>query len=340
MLHLFRRFTGFAAVVSSVAAFHGQNARAAWTALDLPTLSTTFGSYQMAHLPDGRLVYGTDNDIDRQTTFQTSGAVAFDDYANAGAWYPSAVAVFSNTLGVVGEGSFSGASHLYVFDPSNLATPFTAIPSVTLQDYAFVFRDASSLYVGGKNGTDPGNLTGRQNAVSYVTLAGTKQLLIDDISTYSGGMALDASGNLFVTDNDDLKLYEFTAAQLAAAITNHQVLTLNDGAFLTTLSRNSNIAIDSLGRVWSSGFQASGLEMFDPGNGSFTSFIPAWDNTNYIVSTFSAAGAGYVAYLNADGFTAGSNLKYGFDRVENLVPEPSTGLLLLAGLALAHRRRR
>lgn len=307
--------------------------RAAWTSLSLPDLPVDFGSYQMAHLADGRLIYATDGDIDRQATFQSTGAVVLEDFTNALPWFPSSVSIFSDTLGVVGKGNF-GASQLYTFDPSNLATPFTPIPNVTLQDYSVLFRDANSLYVGGANGT------GGKHAISHVTLDGTSRLLIDDISTFSGAMALDSQGNLFVTDNDDLALYQFPAAQLSLAISAQSTLTLEDGVFLTTLSRNSSLAIDSNGRVWASGFQGAGLEMFDPGNGIFTSFTPALANTNYIVSAFEIGGTGYVGYLNASNFFQGSAMTYGFDLVENLVPEPSTGALLLLSLSVFARRRR
>jgi len=333
MLRPLHRLAGLFAAAGSVLLLGAVSARAAWTSLSLPNLTVDFGSYQMAQLSDGRLVFATDSDIDRQTAFQISGAASLEDYANAVSWVPSSVSVFSDTLGVVGKGSF-GASQLFTFDPSNLATPFTPIPNVSLQDYTVLFRDASSLYVGGLNGT------GGKHAVSYVALDGTSRLLIDDVSTYSGAMALDAAGNLFVTDNDDLALYEFPAAQLSLAIATNHVLTVSDGNFLTTLHRNSSLSIDALGRVWTAGFQGNGLEMFDPGNGLFTRFTPALANTNYVVSTFTAAGTNYVAYLNASGFSQGSAITYGFDRLENLVPEPASGALLLAGLAVCARRRR
>jgi hypothetical protein len=330
MTHLLRYCSGLAAVACLLFTVP---ARAAWTSLALPDLGTDFGSYHMGHTADGRLIYGSDNDLDRQVGFQLSGAVALTDYQNAGVWFPSSVSLFNDTLGVVGQGAY-GASQIYVFNPSDLATPFTAIPNVTLQDYSVLFRDASSLYVGGLNGT------GGKHAVSYVTLAGTSQLLIDDISTYSGDMALDSAGNLYISNNDDLSLYEFPAAQLSIAIATHRTLTLADGAFLTKLHRNASLAVDAQGRIWSAGYQGSGLEMFDPANGIFTPFTPALDNSTYVVSTFSIGPTSYVGFINASGYFQGSTLTYGFDLVENLVPEPGSGALLLLGLAVFVRRRR
>lgn len=334
MTHPLHRFGGFCAFVGALFTLTLAPARAAWTSLDLPPLPVSFGNYQMGHLPDGRLVFGTSGDLDRQTTFQTFGPVLLEDYTGAQSWDPSAVAIHSSTLGVIGAGGFFGPSPLYVFDPSNLATPFTTIPNVALQNYSVLFRDAASLYVGGGNGT------GGSHAVSYVTLDGTSRVLIDNISTFSGDIALDSAGNLYVTDNDDLGLYEFPATQLALAIALNRTLTLDDGVFLTTLTRNGSIDVDSQGRIWSTGFQGNGLEMFDPGNGLFTTFTPALDNSNYIVRTFEVGGTGYVAYLNAEGFDAGDALTYGFDTVQNLVPEPASGALLICGLAIFARRRR
>ncbi|MEQ1860639.1 MAG: PEP-CTERM sorting domain-containing protein [Chthoniobacteraceae bacterium] len=330
MTPILHRLGGLAAAITLAVS----PVRAAWTSLSLPDLAVDFGSYQGAHLSDGRLIFGSKNDLDRQSLFQTSGSVQLDDYANALTWDPSSVRLFGDTLGVIGAGGFLGPSQLFTFDPSNLSTPFAPIPGVTLQNYSVHFRDAASLYVGGQNGT------GGRHSVSYVTLAGTQRVLIDDISTFSGDMALDAAGNLYVSDNDDLALYKFSAAQLSTAIAFQTTLTLAEGLYLTTLSRNSSLAIDSLGRVWSAGFQGSGIEMFDPGNGIVTAFTPALPNTNYVVSAFSVAGAGYVGFINAGGFAQGSSLTYGFDLVENLVPEPGSAASLLLGMLVFARRRR
>lgn len=319
-------------------------AQADWTTFDLPALNGY--STIMAHRSDGTLIYGTSNDLDFQTAFQTSGPISFGQYTNVGggnSWDPSAISLFSNTLGVIGEGK-GVASSIYVFDPSNLATPFTAIPNVTLQNYNVLFRDATGLYVGGGNGsqTHSGG-SFNYHSVNYVSLNGdTNKIIIDNISLYSGAMAVDLAGNLYVTDYDDGKLYKFTAAQLSAAIApGGSVLALTDGTFLTTLPGTSSLAVDELGRIWSTGYMQNGLTMFDPQNGLQTSFVPNLANTNYSVTTFSDGVDDYVGFVVLGGFSPGSAVTYGFEKVQNLIPEPSTGLLLLGGIASLgwHRRR-
>ncbi len=319
-------------IAALAASFFTSTLDAAWTSLTLPNVPNTFGSYQAANLPDGRLLYASKDALGRQTTF---GSSPLDAFQNPQSWDPSDVTVFGNTVGVIGVGGFFGTSAIYRFDPMNLATPFTAIPGVTLQNYTLVMRDAASLYVGGLNGT------GGAHAIRYVALDGSvNKVIIDNISTYSGDFAMDVNGNLFVSDNDDLKLYKFTSAQVSDAIAG-SALTLANGLFVTDLNKNLSIAVDGLGRIWSAGYQSSGIDMYDPGTNSTSSFIPALDNTNYVVSTFSTGTDSYVAYLNASGTGAGAALTYGYEKSANLVPEPSTSLLLaISAAGLVARRRR
>ena len=120
----------------------------------------------------------------------------------------------------------------------------------------------------------------------------------------------------------------------------HKTLALTDGTFLTTLDVDGSLAVDAQGRIWAAGFQKSGLEVYDPRNGTITPLLPALDNPNYVVSTFSAGGINYVGYINASDSTTGSTITYGFDRLENLVPEPASSALMLMGLAAFTRRKR
>ena len=307
-------------------------ASAAWTEIALPPLSSTFAAYRNGYLPDGRFLFGTGGSLSRQNTL---GGNTLSSYSAPQSWDPSFVTLFNDSLGVIGAGGFSGPSQIFTFDPSDLDTVFAPIPGLSIQNYSAEFQDAGSLLVGGNNGT------GGSHAISYVTLDGaTNKVIIDDISTFSGAFAKDAAGNLFVSDNDDLSLYKFTAAQITNAILSASPLSITDGVLVTTLNKNGSIAVDSQGRIWSSGFQSSGIDMFDPSTGTTTAFVPGFDNSNYIVSTFSDGITKYVGYLNAEGFSAGDALNFGYESDVNLVPEPSGAVLLLWGfLALLSRRK-
>lgn len=303
----------------------------AWTEIALPPLTGNFVSYRTAFLPDGRFLYGTGSSLSREDAF---GGSSRSDYANPQAWDPSFAALFSNSLGVIGVGGFSGPSQIHTFDPSDLNTAFTPIPALSIQNYSGLFHDGSSLLVGGGNGT------GGSHSVNYVTLDGTtNKVIIDNISMFSSDFARDSSGNLYVSDNDDLKLYKFTAQQISDAIIGMSALSITDGVLVTTLNKAGSIAIDSQGRIWSAGFQSHGLDLFDSAAGTTTSFVPGFVNTNYVVSTFTDGSTAYVGYLNANGFLTGDALNFGYESDATLVPEPSGSLLFVTGQMLLTTRR-
>lgn len=309
---------------------------ASWTVETLPSLPVDFASYRAAQMSDGRVIYGTNNQLSRGSV--PGSSFSLQSYTAAGAataWDPSSISLYSDTLGAIGAGTF-GPSSIYLFNPSDLATSFAPIAGLSLQNYAIAFRDANSLFVGGNNGT------GGSHSVNYVTTSGSvNKVIIDNISTYSGDFAIDLAGNLYVSDNDDLKLYKFTASQLTAAI-NGTALGITDGTYLTTLSKNGSLAVDGFGRIWSAGYQSSGLDLFDPITGQTASLLPGLNNSNYVVQSYFSGGESYVGYLNAGGYLAGATLTYGTQKASAVVPEPTSGALLMAAgvAALARRRRR
>ena len=113
-----------------------------------------------------------------------------------------------------------------------------------MQNYSGVFRNATSLYVGGGNGANS------THAISYVDLTTqTTKVIIDDISTYSTGFARDAAGNLYVGDNDNNSVYKFTATQLSLAISGTP-LTIADGTFVyQSINSLGSMAVDASGRI-------------------------------------------------------------------------------------------
>src|SRR5688500_7646336 len=132
--------TAFAITFSVLGA---TSAVADWTKLPLPPLAQSFATYRAAHTPAGLLVYASNNDLDVQTSF---GAAELADSANVGTWWPSDVAV-RGTVGAIGSGDFIGGT-ISLFDAVNLATAFTPIAWVNIQNYSLEFRDTAGLYVG------------------------------------------------------------------------------------------------------------------------------------------------------------------------------------------------
>jgi len=296
-----------------------------WTQFSLPNLADAFSPTAITILPDGRFLFANQGTYYRQDTFGAAGYTAFSNVSPGNSADPSFIAVWDATHALAGGGGF-GASDLYRFNPALPSAPAFTAQSLSLQNYSGVFRDADSLYVGGGNGT------GGSHSITYVDLnTATTKVIIDNISTYSTGFAKDAAGNLYVGDNDDQKVYKFTAAQLSLAIAG-TALTIADGTFVYQSGNSlSTMAIDGLGRIWSSGFLANGLKVYDPVSSTETTVIPGLTNANYMVTAFSVSGQDYVAYTDqVNPFQGGTAQYFGFA----VVPEPGTVSLVVAGLAV------
>jgi hypothetical protein len=304
---------------------------AGWTQFSLPNLSDAFSPTALANLPDGRYVFANQGTYYRQDAFGAASYTAYSNVTPGNAADPSFMAVWDATHAIAGGGGF-GASDLYRFDPSSLNAPSFVGQGLSLQNFSGVFRDATSLYVGGANGT------GSTHAISYIDLnTATTKVIIDNISTFSCAFARDSAGNLYVGDDDNQKVYKFTATQLSLAISG-TALSITNGTFVyQSINSLGSMAIDGLGRIWSSGFLANGLQVFDPASNIETTVIPGLTNANYMVTTFSVGGQNYVGYTDeANPFQAGTAQYYGFEAI----PEPGTLGLTFAGLALLAAWRR
>ena len=304
---------------------------AGWTQFSLPNLADAYSPTALVNLPDGRYVFANQGTYYSQDAFGTASYTPYSNVGPGNAADPSFIAVWDADHAVAGGGGF-GASDLYRFDPSSLSAPTFTAQGLSLQNYSGVFRDATSLYVGGANGT------GSTHAISYVDLStATTKVIIDNISTYSCDFARDADGNLYVGDNDDGKVYKFAGAQLSLAISG-SALSITDGTFVHQFSNGlGTMAVDAEGRIWSAGFAENGIQVYDPISDAETTVIPSLNNANYKVTAFSVGGQGYVAYLDqANPGQGGSAQYYGFEAI----PEPGTLGLTLAGLALLTSWRR
>ena len=299
--------------------------QAAWTTLSLPD-TTSWANTTMGHLSDGRFIYGHNGALVQQDTF---GSSAVSPYSNDPAGDYSFVT--SQFLGIGG----SSPQPVYSFTGGNTTSSFTIFPS-SYQVYHAVNYDTTSMILVGTAG---GN-----SDLAYLNTSGTYVTLIDGISSYSGGIASDASGNVYVADNDDLKIYKFTAAQISSAIGGTS-LTMTAGTFIANLGVSGSLAVDSAtNRLYASGYQLEGIQVFDMTLSQSGSITPGLANTNYQVSTFSDGSNDYVGWVNRNGWSGGDTVTYGYDFSSQVtVPEPSTFLLLAlsaaGGLAVLRRRK-
>jgi hypothetical protein len=279
-----------------------------WNTLSLPDLvssSPHFGALAITHFADGRFLYGNNNQLYTQEVFGAANVTALAVASGDGV-DPSFLAVLGGKVAVAGAGMF-GNSSLYQFNPTNADAPdYSAI--TTMQNFSGVMRNASSLYVAGANGS------GGANAVSYVNLNGTTQLLVDQVSTFSAGLARDTAGDLFVGDDDTASVYEFTAAQLQKAIASHTTLTLANGKLVHTFADDvvDSLAVDAQGRIWAAGFGADGLFWWDPVRSIGGVLTPEAADGAYTVSTFSRSGSNYLSYVWQAGFSPGDTVLYAY----------------------------
>jgi hypothetical protein len=309
-----------------------------FTTIALPDLGSDEvhgGALNYAITPGGALVYGNDASLYEQSAFGSATITAFATSPDVD---PSFLTVLSPTLAVVGTGEF-GNTPLLTFNPANLSTSYTSLTS--LQNFAGVAASATSLYVVGTNGT------GGSNAVSYVTTSGAQQLLIDQAGTYSAGMAVDSQGDVYVADNDNDSVYEFTSSQLQASINAHTTLTPANGTLVQTFSAGvSSIAVDASGVLYAAGFDDNfnGLiSYYNPATGATGTLNPeaggevTGNDPDYTLQAFSVGGANYISYVWQAGFDAGDQVVYGY----TAVPEPAAfgWLAALAGMAAVCGRR-
>ncbi|MFH0953436.1 MAG: hypothetical protein V1873_03810 [Verrucomicrobiota bacterium] len=326
-------------VAASLTAFLGlMPAQASWIQFSLPSLSQAFGGTALAHLPDGRYVFAETGNLYLQDLWN---AAAYTPFQNEPVGIdPSFMTVWNSATAAIGHGGW-GSSPVSQFDPSAPADAgFTNI-GVTLQNFHGVFRDANGLFVGG---ADTGS-GGDRHGIRWISLSGgTNRIVIDDVSVYSTGFTADESGNLYVGDNDDGKVYRFTKAQLDTAIESSP-LSITDGELIYDFGEGGDIgslAVDAGGRIWAAGWQHNGLRVYNPALAEEFMYVPNLDNANYKVAVFGHDGTNYIAYMNqADPFNGGTAQYYGFAPAgEFAIPEPAPFVLVMLGLSGWWVRRR
>lgn len=328
-----------AAVLGAAAIALAQNPATAaeWTSFAVGQLNSF--SFAHAHRPDGQFIFGSNGQLSIQTTFGAPGATAV---ANTGpvTFDPSFIAIRSATEGLIGAGGFGGASGLHLFDPGAPTTSITSNALATVQNYAATFWTHPTsgrqgwLIIGG-NGT-PGDFANATNLYYVSTDGQTKGALTGDLCSYSGGMDLDASGNVFialadVTPEENNQVIRFTADQIDAAV--NGLLTATPAPLARSAATNvfkgdasSSLAVDSAGRIWLGGYQIAHLQAYDPLTGVTRRFLPdhaplsgASGPPSYAVRQFTRNGAGFISFLANDSFyTVGSTLTLGYKAVADL----------------------
>jgi hypothetical protein len=322
------------------------HARAAsWTSFAIDTLTSTyFRTTALAHLPDGRFVYG----VSGQLFFQDAVGAAAKTSISTGALAldPSFIAVRDGSTGLVGQGGYAPTSHVYTFDPS-LPTP--AVNPAALaspQNYIGVYWKSppstppqfalEGWLIGGGNGE-----FGAHNVV-FISLDGTKTGPVTaTISTYSGGIAVDAAGNLYaatyeIDENweptaDANRILKFSGAHVEAAIQAVIVgspapIPVSSSAFVYRFDSTSNIAVDSLGRVWATGYAVNHLQVFDPATQTMSRIVPqhgpfpTGTDVLYTLGHFTRSAVGNLSFLAQDEYgNAGTNVYTGYAADSSIV---------------------
>lgn len=304
-----------------------------WTSFKLDELTNY--SFSHTHRSDGRFVFGTVGKVFVQDTF---GAAATTAVANAEEVFmdPSFVALRSDTQGLAGGGGFMGPSGLFLFDPSSPSTSIVKTPLATLQNYTGVFwkhptSGREGWLVIGANGAGGGS------NITFISTSGVTGAVTSVLSDYSGGLAVDAQGNVFTALSGPVsfaannQVIKFTADQINAAVEGvlsitPVPLTRENAAVIFTADASGSLAVDAAGRVWAGGYQISHLQAFDPATGGNRRFQPdhaplanAFGPPSYSPKAFTRSGVDYVSFLANDSFYAtGSDLVLGYRPVSEL----------------------
>ena len=332
-------FKQAAVALASLAVATSAAFSAEWTSFKVGTL--TGFALTHAHRPDGQFVFGMNGQVFVQDTFGSPGKTPFVNTSNM-IFDPALIALRSATEGLIGSGGFGGPSGLLPFNPSDPVTTISNTALATLQNYGAVFwKHPSSgregwLVVGG-NGT-----AGASN-ISFVSIDGTQTgAVTGDLSSYSGGLATDAQGNVYtvladVSPIESEKVMKFTAAQLDAAV--QGILTSSPAPVAKASAQelfkgdaSGALAVDSAGRLWLGGYQINWLQSYDPATHVSRRFLPdhaklknAVGLPTYLPQTFTRNSEGFVSFLASDGFyIAGSDIVLGYKPVSQLQVRSAT----------------
>lgn len=328
-----------AVICASALAFASTAANAQdWTSFKIGELANY--SFSHTHLPDGRFLFGTEGKVFVQDAF---GSASKTQVANSDGILldPSFVAARSGNQALVGGGGFMGPSGVYLFNPDTPGTTLVTPPLATLQNYNAVFwkhptSGREGWLIGGANAGLSSNLTFVSTdglAVGSVTSA---------LSAYSGGLAVDQAGNIFVslsgpdaaTNN---KVVKYTAAQIDTAVQavlagTPAPLAVDAAASVFLADASGALAVDASGRLWITGYQINHLQAYDPASGASRRFIPdhpalanAFGPPAYAAKVFTKDATEYVSFLVNDSYyTTTSDILLGYRPSSELIVRSAT----------------
>jgi hypothetical protein len=303
------------------------SARAAWTFLPLPDTQTS-GNTAMGHLPDGRFIYGHNGSIIRQDSF---GAAAATSFTNA----PAGDSSFLTSTHV---GYYAGGTRSY--NSADPGSAFSAAVNPPNNAYAGVNHGSGGLLLVAAQGFGASGLF-------HISSGGAITTLVASFSDWSGGIAMDDVGNVYLAyagfDANDNNIYRYTAAQITTAIGGTPLI-LGDATLVGNLGVSGYLAVDSgTNRLYASGWQINGLRVLDLGTMETGTLVaPGFNNSNYTsLSTFTNEGTKYLGWVNRSGFGSGDPVTYGYAPLSTLpIPEPGVAMLGLAGVFMLCQRRR
>ncbi len=282
------------------------------------THSNTDSLYSFDWGSDGKLYYATGTPFYTFGGFyQTDGGVTTTiEAANSG--FSGASVIASGSSIYYNDGS---RNSIYRYDTISSSTSTINTPNYALG------TDGSNLFVTGSTVFGTTNISYLPNGVGPATNLGS-------VAGYSGPLAFDNSGNLFYAPGfDDLSIYSWSSAEVAAAI-------------------SGNGSLEAAGHLWldySASFSSvsGATSLLLDANGNVIVTLTSFSDLSSVVS-FDASGSGaYNTILSSDERLGELRMHEGNlylaseNRILQIVPEPSTGLLsMLAVSSLLVRRRR
>ena len=302
-------------------------------------LPDAVNSTAFAHLPDGRFMLGAQGVLSVQTAWGLPGRTPI----NAGGveFDPAFLAAGNATPVLLGAGGgFGGSTGVHTFNPASPAQPLATAPLAVLQNFSGVWWQSPNGLIGGWMVAGTNGPTGKHN-ITFVSADGTRSgPATEELSTFSSGIATDASGNLYaslyeLSGADADMVIRFSASKVQSAV----VAILNqtaavpvrktDGSRLFKFDSASSLAVDAAGRVWASGFKVNHLQVYDPSTGASRRITPDHEplagvtDVLYQVQSFPRGGESYMAFLAQDeAGTPGTPILHGLAPLSHLlVPE-------------------